>query len=485
MKRPVLISLLFALMVSSASAQFSLITGDAGTCDTCVCDSCPTYQDYKLVPRTIYEHKPITTRRLQTETVYDERQVVRYRPVVETTTRERKYTVNKPVQQTSMREERKTVLRPVWEYRTRDASYDRVNYVTETSTREERRTVMKPVVETSTREERRTVMRPVTQTVLQDQVSTAYRPVTSYQQRVIDQGGYVDQTQLVPGETTNRLRWQKAKCVPNPLTGECDVQRAGLYWTPQQGPPKQTVNRLYVPNPVLQQLAQTRMVPEQVTKKIPVDVTTMRSELQVRKVPVQTTKMVAEEQVRYVPVSVKKPVVERVPHQVEERRQRWVPQEMVRQVPVTTYKIVQEERVEQIPVQTHKTVAEYHTIQVPRQQSKWVEETTIKMVPRQIMYKIPVGSELASPVSESVSASSPASPAEYNVNVISDTVVPESTASEVGAEPTPAAGTPPTLEFKDQDARAASDTKVATEKLQWRSVRPFELTRTPREKQNK
>ena len=404
-RKLLIVTLACNLMTPSLPLMAQDFCAPEPVCQTCI-------QDYKLVSQTIYEEKPVTTRRLQTETILEERQVVRYRPVWETTMRERRYTVNKPVVQTSMREERKTVMRPVYEVRYRDRSYDRVRYVAQTSSRTERRVVSKPVVETTMQTQQRVVQKPVTTTVMQDQVSTAYKPLTTYYQRTVDQGGFVDQLRYEPGETRHRLRWQNGQCQTDPLTGQSSYQRPGLYWQPRQLPGKYTAAKAYVPNPVVQQLAQTQYVPEQVVQKVPVNVTQLQSEVQTRQVPIQTVRMQQEEQFRTVPVTVQKPVVERIPRYVPEYRVRMVAQEYVRQVPVNTYKYVQEERVEQIPVRTCKMVRETKTIEVPRQQSRWVEEVTMRQIPRTVVMKVPVDSYGSTFISHS--------PVEYDHRIISD-----------------------------------------------------------------
>ena len=408
-RKLIIVALAFILSAPPlpAFAQFSAV-------DSCVVDPCATcVQEYRLVPQTIYEQKPVTTRKLQTETIVEEREVVRFRPVWETTTRERKYTVNKPVVETSMREERKTVMKPVYEVRYRDASYERTRMVAQTSSRTERRTVTKPVYETKMQRQQRVVQKPVTTTVMQDQTATAYKPVTTYYQRTVENGQYVDQVQYQPGDVRNRLRWQGPKCTPNPLTGECEAQRAGLYWQPKQGPGKYTTAKVFAPNPVVQQMAQTQYVPQQVTRKVPVNVTSMQSEVQVREVPIQTVRMQKEEQTRTVPITVQKPVTERVERFVPEYRVRMVPQEYVRQVPVNTYKYVQEERVEQVPVRSCKMVREVHKVEVPKTRSRWVDEVTMRQIPRTIVMRVPIGQD---PV-----ISTP--PVEFNRRIISDTPV--------------------------------------------------------------
>jgi hypothetical protein len=238
------------------SLTLTLLVLSAAPLQAQVYQACP-HQAYRLVYETVYDEREVTAYRVQHDTVYEERQVTSYRPVWETEMRERRYTVARPVQETSEREERYTVMRPVWETSLRDASYDRVRNVLETAEREERYTVMKPVWETSEREERYTVRRAVMETAERDEFTTVCEPVTTYRTQYVDQGGYVDQCQYTPGAVRNRLTWQPAACVVDPLTGASTFQRGGLAWVPMQQPGAYQVARVWQPNVVAQQVPQT------------------------------------------------------------------------------------------------------------------------------------------------------------------------------------------------------------------------------------
>ncbi len=356
---------------------------------------CAPVQEYRLECQTVYEEKPYTAYRLETETVLEERTVVSYKPVVETEMRERRYTVTRPIAETSMREERRTVMRPVYETRYREVTYQRTRMVSETSSREERRTVMKPVVETQTREEYRTVQKPVTEVQYQDQPRTAFRPQTEYSQQIVDRGQYYDQWTFKPSteRERNRLQLLPRRWYQNQETGAVASQRPGAYWVPQevdQAKGQYKVQRVYVPQPVPQQVATTTMVPYQYTEKVAVPVTRIESETQVRRVPVQVTRYVQEEQVRRVPVTVQRPVTEQKVEQIPYQVVRWVPQEQRREVPVTTYKYVSEERVEQIPIERRRMVAEYSKVEVPKKVSKWVATTRVRRIPRTMVMRIPI-----------------------------------------------------------------------------------------------
>jgi hypothetical protein len=381
MKRPITRGFwLLLVVVTSGPRSSAQVVSDCGC----------AWPEYRLQAQTIYEEQPVTTYRPVTETVMEERKVTTMRPVWETSYRERRYQVARPVTETSYREERYTVLRPVRETQYRDMSYDRIRYVSETQSRTERRVVQRPVVETQMREEQITVMRPVTETCYQDHVGTNLVPVTTYRQQVVDQGQLMDQVTYVPGPTRNRLRWLSGTSFVNPATGLPDYRRGGLYWVPQQRPGAYQVQRVYVPNPTVQQIAETSMVAQQYVQKVPVQVTRMQPEVQVRQVPVQVTRMQVEEEFRQVPVTVQRPVVERVENHVPVEVCRFERQEMVRQVPVTTCRMTYEDRVEQIPVRTCRMEYENKTIQIPRQTCRLVAETSMRRVARTVFVKVPV-----------------------------------------------------------------------------------------------
>lgn len=375
----------FATLLLFSCVLFARPLG-AQECDGCGC----SWPAYKLQCQTVYEERPVTAYRTVAETYQVERQITTLRPVWETSVRERRYRVEKPLVETSYREETYTVMRPVRETQYRDMSYNRVRYVAETQSRLERRVVQRPVVETSMREEHVVVQRPVTETVCQDQVSTTMAPVTTYRQQVVDNGQYADQVSYQPGPVRNRLRWQWPHTYVDPVTGLAAYQRAGFYWRPYERPGAYQVQRVYVPNPAVQQIAETSYVPQQVVQKVPVQVTRMVAETQTRQIPVQVTRMQLEEEYRQVPVTTQRPVVERVENMVPVEVCRWERQEMVRRVPVTTCRMTYEDRVEQIPVRTCKMVSEVRTVATPVTRYRLVAETTMRTVPRTVFVKVPV-----------------------------------------------------------------------------------------------
>lgn len=408
-------TVLFAAMLSQGIAT-GVVSAQDGDCGCGVIT-------HRVECRTVYEQQPVTTYRLQTETTLEERQITSQRPVTETSYRERRYTVARPVTETAYREEQYTVMRPVRETEYRDASYDRVRYVTETSSRTERRVVSRPVTETQYREEQYVVQRPVVQTMYQDQVQTALVPVTSYRQQVVDQGQVYDQQTYVPGPTRNRLRWLGGQCYTDPMTGRTDYRRMGLYWVPNQLPGTYQTQRVYVPNPTLQQVAETSLVPQQFTQKVPVQVTQMQNEVQVRQVPVSVVRMEQEEQFRQVPVSVQRPITERVEQKIPVTVCRWEPQTMVRRVPVTTQRMQYEEKVEQIPVQTCRMVTEVRKVQVPVTRSHWVGETSTRLVAKRVYVRTPIdacGGTVLDSAADSVLMESSASVVPGTSSVVSE-----------------------------------------------------------------
>lgn len=345
---------------------------------------------YTTVCRTIYEPEQVTAYRLVEETQLLERDVTVMKPVYETEYRERRYRVAKPVVETQMREERRIVLKPYFEEREEDRSYYRTRYVAETQMREERRVVQKPVMETSEREERIVVRRPVTETVMQERSYTCYEPVTTCRPEVVDRGSYVDQVQLTPGATRNRLQWLPRTVYNDPVTGLALRQRAGFYWVPQQAPPTTSVARVYVPNLQTEMRPTTTLEPRTVTQKVPVQVTRYEDEVQVRKVPVQVCRMVSEEQMRQVRVTVQKPVREKVENIVKIRVCKYREEEIVKQTPVTVQRVEYEDRVERIPVRTCKMVAETRTVRVPRTVCRYEPYTYTRMVAKQVLMRVPV-----------------------------------------------------------------------------------------------
>jgi hypothetical protein len=286
---------------------------------------CESGQTYRLVYQTVYEQQEVTAYRIEQETVYDEQQVTTYRPVWETQYRECRYKVGRPVTETSYREETYTVSRPVWETQEREECY----------------TVRRPVYETSVRTERYTVM----------------RPVTTCRTQYVDRGCYVEQTVMKPRRPRNKLTWQPAASVVDPVTGQTVYQRPGLYWTQV---PRGTyeVQRVWQPNLVAQQVPVTTYVPTVETREVPVQTCRYEEQRVVRKVPYKVCRMVTEQRVR--------------------------------KIPVTTHKMVYEERVKQVPYQVCKMVAEQKTIRVPRCVEKRVPITYTCTVPRVICCRVPL-----------------------------------------------------------------------------------------------
>lgn len=345
---------------------------------------------YRLVPSTVMEARPVTAYRLTEEKVVEQKPITTYRTETVTEMREQRYRVAKPVTETSERIQRYKVMRPVTETFMREETVDRTTYETETRWREERRTVQKPVVETSEREERRTVLRPVTEYSERDESYTALRPVTTSETQWRDRSGYVDVPQYVPGPTRNRLRWLPRTAYQNPTTGLATSQRAGLYWVPQQRPGFWSSQRQFVPNFVPEQVSRTTLVPETVTRKVPVTRTRYEEEVEYRKVPVQTYRTVAEEQVRYVPETVRKPVTKTYTRKVPVTRTRWEEHEVVRRVPVKTTRIEYEEKVRRIPVEVQRTVPVQQLMEREKTIRRYVPYQKEQLIPRTVMLKEPI-----------------------------------------------------------------------------------------------
>ena len=92
----------------------------------------------------------------------------------------------------------------------------------------------------------------------------------------MDQGTFVDQQVVTPGPVRNRLRWLPRRCAVDPVTGASSYNRGGLAWVPEQAPAQVTVNRVWAPNVVAQQIPQTTYVQRIVTRKVPVQVCRVR-----------------------------------------------------------------------------------------------------------------------------------------------------------------------------------------------------------------
>ena len=334
-------AVLLGAIAASASAQTS-------------CPSCSAYADgqtYRIVYQLVYEPRTATAYRVENETVFEERQITTYKPVWETAVRENRYTVARPVAETAEREEAYTVQRPVYETAQRDESY--------------------------------TVMRPVYETTYQTQYHTVFHPVTTYRTQYVDQGCASSQMVFKPGWPITRLTWQSGGCAVDPATGQTVYQRAGLYWT-QTPRGEYTVQQVWHPNVVAQQVPQTSLVPQTVAEQVPLQVCKYQPEVVVRKVPVQVCRMVTEQ--------------------------------YVRKVPVTTYRMVYEDRVDRVPYQVCRMVAEPQTIRVPHCVEKRIPVTYTYNVSRLVCYRVPLdscGEPLTGPALQTVAPA----PAQFLVAV--------------------------------------------------------------------
>ena len=162
-----------------------------------------------------------------------------------------------------------------------------------------------------------------------------------------------------PGWPITRLTWQSGGCAVDPATGQTVYQRAGLYWT-QTPRGEYTVQQVWHPNVVAQQVPQTSLVPQTVAEQVPLQVCKYQPEVVVRKVPVQVCRMVTEQ--------------------------------YVRKVPVTTYRMVYEDRVDRVPYQVCRMVAKPQTIRVPHCVEKRIPVTYTYNVSRLVCYRVPLDS---------------------------------------------------------------------------------------------
>lgn len=186
-------------------------------------------------------------------------------------------------------------------------------------------TTYRPTWETEMRERRYVVRRAVPETSVRREEVVSYKPVTTYQNEVVDQGGWATQTVLRPGAVRRRLTWQQAGYYVDPATGLTYYQRPGLAWTPMQAPAQVQTQQVWQSNPVTVQRPVTQYVPEVSYREVPQTTYRMVDELQVEQVPVQVQKWVAVESTvqqqrvvaRRVPVTrtvmTPKVVVQRIP----------------------------------------------------------------------------------------------------------------------------------------------------------------------------
>ncbi len=195
---------------------------------------------------------------------------------------------------------------------------------------------------------------------------------------------------MTPGPVYTQKVCVPGGCSTDPCTGLSTYIAPTTGYQQVQAAPTVTVNRVYRPNIVAEQVPQTCYVQKVVVQKVPVQVCRMVTEEQVRKVPITTCRMVQEEQVRMVPVTVCRQVCERVENKVPVQTCRMVAEEQVRKVPVQTCRMVAEEHVEQVPVQVCRMVAEEQTVRQPICVQKRIPVTYTYRVPRTVVMKVPV-----------------------------------------------------------------------------------------------
>ena len=343
----------------------------------------------RIVNRVVYEEEPFTAFRVEYETVLEQREVTTQRPVYETEMRVRRFRVAKPVTQTETREERYFTLKPVYETEERTREYDQTTWETVTETRQDRVIVQRPVLETQVQERQHVVRRAVQDTVWQDQAYTQMTPVTTYRTQLVDQGGFVDNVNYVPGTTHNHLRWIPRGTSTHLATGETYYRRGGLGWVPTTTPGTYAVSRAYVPNVVAQQVPMTSLMPQTVVQKVPLAVTRYQDEVVTEQVPVTVQRLEQCEEIRETPVTYQRPKTERIVEKIPVQTVRYEREEQVRQVPYTVQRIEYEDREEEYPVQVLRWETETKTIDVPVQQRKVVEYTAYRLVPRVVTMRLP------------------------------------------------------------------------------------------------
>jgi hypothetical protein len=249
-----------------------------------------------------------------------------------------------------------------------------------------------------------------------------YQPVTTYQPAVVDQGGYVPQQTVTPGDTTYRLRWIPSGMKTNTMNTQTYYGLGGLGWVPYQSQP--TVNTQWAYQPNFQQIAvpQTTMMPqvaqqqvavpvtrmqnevvtqqvpvqvtrvqnEVVTQQVPVQVTRMQNEVVTQQVPVQVNRMEAVVEKRQVPYSVQRPVTRVVTRKVPVTKTEWVEQKMVRPYTVQKTSVKYEKVVREVPVQVYTTERVVNKVKVSKQTPRWVAQKEVRQVLRPVVTATPM-----------------------------------------------------------------------------------------------
>jgi hypothetical protein len=343
-------------------------------------------QSYRIVEKTVYEQKPVTTYRQETQWVTEEQEVTTYEDVW--VTEYETVTSYKPIFETEERYETRIVRKPVWETQTQTSYEDVIEYETVTEDRQEIVLVPKTIRETKFREEQRVERVPVTQTYNQQEAVTTLKPVTTYRAELVDQGGYVDQLAYQPGRVTNRLQWTRPSWNYDPATGANYYQRRGFHWVPNQAPGTYSMQRTYVPNVVAQQVPVTNYVPETVIQQRPVQVTQYVDQVNTYRVPYEEVRTEFEQQIVNQPVTYQRPVTRRIEHQKPVQVLKWIEQEV--QVPVKNQTVTYKPIVEQKPVQVLKRIPQVKKVQVQRPVTQWVKQESMQSVPRIVTMRIPL-----------------------------------------------------------------------------------------------
>lgn len=374
------------LLAASALAVPSFVFSPAASLQAQQCGCQPAY---RIVNKVVYDDVEVTQYRVEYENQIEEREVTSTKPVFETEQRTRRIRVARPVTETSIREEKYYTLKPVHETEYREEAYDKVTWVQETEMRQQKYLVNHPVTETQMQERQHVVRRAVNETVMQQQCVTAMEPVTTYRTQLVDQGGFVDSTTLVPGTTRNRLSWVPRGVATDNLSGQVFSHHAGFHWVPQTTPGALVTQRLYVPNVVAQQIPQTALMPRQVMQEVPVNVTRYQDEVVTEQVPVTVQRIEQTEEVREYPVTVSKPMTERVVNKIPVHKVRYEKEEHVRQIEVQTQRIEYEDVDQPYEVQVCRMETEVRKVEVPITVRKVVPYTAIRRTPRIVSMRIP------------------------------------------------------------------------------------------------
>ena len=324
----------------------------------------PQTAGWRLVKVKAFEDVPVEKTKMVTETDYRTETVTMKKPVTQTETRYRRQVVKKPVEEARERVEWQKVYRPVTETRYREQQVETTKYRTVTRYRDEEYTVREPVIETSYEEEQYTVRKPVTRELVEVQETTSYKPVVETKTEYVAQPT-VSLRPVYDPYARPRLQLLRPGYYTDPATGMTVYRRGGLHWAqPSTVIPVADTAPTLVP----EQKTETRLVPETVVRKRPVEVTEMVEETRVRKVPVEVERMVTRTRTRKVPYQVEEPYTV-----VETRR-----------IPYTET-VMEESEVKRIVPYT-ETVMKEVTVEEPYQVEveRWVPYETTRRVPYKV-----------------------------------------------------------------------------------------------------